>query len=217
VRAGEFDRALEEIDAAARGGPEGAAAEGAAQPEAGQDEVPDSVLRQKMGVYQSAERMDDYIRVAQVALEAAPRDPTLNNDLGYTWVDRGENLGKATRMIRLAVAADPLNAAYLDSLGWAYYKAGDFGPAREQLARAVRLREGQDPVLFDHLGDAEFRLGDAEAARRSWKKAVELCEAEKLPERRERNAKTEQAVRMKLASLERGEKPSVAPIVGEMP
>lgn len=215
VRAGEFDRALAEIDAAARDAQEGGAADGTGGPAAGQGEVSDDVLQQKLAVYQAADRVEDYIRVAQVLLEARPRDATLNNDLGYTWVDRGENLEKATQMIRLAVAAEPLNAAYLDSLGWARYKAGEFAEAREQLARAVRLRDGQDAVLFDHLGDAEYRLGDVDAARRSWKKAVELCEAEKRPERRERNARTEQAVRMKLATLERGEKPAVAPLARE--
>jgi len=213
VAAGQFERALAEIDAAGRGALE-EEGEGLARPGADQEEVPEAVLRQKMLVYQAAERMDEYIHVGRRLLEVAPRDPTLNNDLGYTWVDRGENLEKATEMIRLAVAAEPLNAAYLDSLGWACYKAGDFACAREQLVRAVRLREGQDVVLFDHLGDAEYRLGDLDAARRSWQKALELCEAEKRPDRRERNARTEQAVRMKLAALERGEKPAVAPMAG---
>lgn len=213
VAAGQFDRALAEIDASARGAQEGDPEDGIARPPGDSEETSEAVLRLKMFVYQTAERMDEYIRVARRLLEAAPRDPTLNNDLGYSWVDRGENLEQATQMIRLAVAAEPLNAAYLDSLGWACYKAGDFVSAREQLIRAVRLREGQDVVLFDHLGDAEYRLGDLEAARRSWAKALELCEAEKRSERRERNARTEQAVRMKLAALERGEKPAVAPIV----
>ena len=156
---------------------------------------------------------EEYYAEAEQALELDPHSAALNNDLGYTWVDEGRNLARATRMIREAVGDEPLRAAYLDSLGWAYYKAGDFDTACDLLARAARLREGQDPVIYDHLGDAECRRGHVEAARRQWEHALALAEDgeaalvadESLVER----------IRGKLEALEGSETPELAPLAEE--
>lgn len=174
-------------------------------------------------VCQAADRIDDYIALCEEELQRNPNDPAMNNDLGYTLIDRGEQLERATRMVRRAVAqatprrADyefelPLNAAYLDSLGWAYYKAGDFAAAREWLSRAVRLREGRDAALHDHLADAEFRLGDREAARTHWSKALALLEEQEADKLSLRDARLMAQIKGKLAALERGEKPEIAPL-----
>jgi tetratricopeptide (TPR) repeat protein len=178
------------------------------------------VLTLKRFVLGAAERLDEQstaetISVLQELLVARPRDPGLNNDLGYTWADRGEQLERALPMVKLAVAAEPLNAAFLDSLGWVYYKLADFDAARAYLARAVRLRAGQDPVVYDHLGDAEYRLGDRRAAREHWQKASGLlAETEGSPPV-ERNTRLIASLRGKLAALEQSEPPAVAPTASE--
>ncbi|MEW6249527.1 MAG: tetratricopeptide repeat protein, partial [Planctomycetota bacterium] len=212
------------------------------------------VLRLKRFVLGAAGRLDEQMAVAEQMLALQPHEPGLNNDVGYTWIDRGEQLDRAFEMIRLAVAAEPLNAAFLDSLGWAYYKRGDFAAARTQLERAVRLREGQDATVYDHLGDAAYRLKDQRAAREYWGKALELAEAPEpdvqpatqtapasrpgaasqpgaasAPTRQEPAARQEPrpplvneaqliaALRTKLAALERGETPRVAPVATVAP
>jgi tetratricopeptide (TPR) repeat protein len=166
------------------------------------------VLKRRMLV--AADRLDEEVGVAEELLAAQPSDAGLNNDLGYTWIDRGEALERGLAMIKLAVAEEPLNAAFLDSLGWAYYKTGDFAAARLYLGRAVRLRTGQDPVQYDHLGDAEYRAGDRGAAEAAWHKALALLAGraggESLPQDAQRIA----AVRDKLTALAESGRPAVA-------
>jgi tetratricopeptide (TPR) repeat protein len=169
------------------------------------------VLMLKRLVLSAAEREEDHIAVAEELLKLQPNDPGLNNDLGYTWVERGEQLERALALIRKAVAAAPLNSAYLDSLGWAYYKRGDFATARLYLARAVRLETGQEAVEFDHLADAEYRAGDVAAAREHWQKALQLAE-EDTQERAGPRTALLAAVRGKIAALAAGAPPAVAPL-----
>jgi tetratricopeptide (TPR) repeat protein len=172
-------------------------------------------LLYKQAIFQTAGRLEECAEVMESLLARRPDHPGLLNDLGYTWVDLGKNVERATGMIQRAVAAEPWNAAYIDSLGWAYYKAGDFSNAQKYLARAVRLRDGQDPVVYDHLGDAAYRLGDRDAAGRHWRQALSLLRAETSDLEQKRNAEVMAAVRAKLAALERSEPPEVAPTAAE--
>jgi len=170
----------------------------------------------KEELLQRAGRTAEYLELLEQRWKNDPENALLNNNLGYAWVDQGRNVPQALDMIRLAVSEEPLNAAYLDSLGWALYKTGAVAEGRKHLARAVRLRQGQDPVVFDHLGDAEFRLGDSDAAREQWERALELlAKADDnqlmLTQRTELMA----ALRAKLAALEGGRTPEVAPLAGE--
>lgn len=178
-------------------------------------EMPESDRLARLGtlrllhhVLGSANRLGEQVEVMERLLEFQPHDPGVNNDLGYTWADRGEHLDRALKMVRLAVAAEPLNGAYLDSLGWVYYKMGRFDDARTHLSRAAQLRSGQDAVVQDHLGDAEYRRGDLAAARRQWQKALTLLEA---PETAAGSEELITALRAKLAALDRSERPAVAP------
>jgi len=52
-------------------------------------------------------------------LEIEPDNADALNYLGYTWVDRGENLTEAFEMIRRALELEPGSGAITDSLGWA--------------------------------------------------------------------------------------------------
>ncbi|MGD8453192.1 MAG: tetratricopeptide repeat protein [Phycisphaerae bacterium] len=172
-------------------------------------------LGMRSSILQLAGRTEEYLESAEQWYELDPDNIGLNNDLGYSWVEQGLNLERATGMIRLAVAAQPLRAAYLDSLGWAYYRAGDFGAAHEYLERATRLAEGQDPVLYDHLADAAYRLGDVDAARRHWQKVLTLIEEHTATGTTVRPDTLVADVRAKLAALERSAPPAVAPTVSE--
>jgi tetratricopeptide (TPR) repeat protein len=170
------------------------------------------VLMLKRLVLQAAEREPEHIAVSEELLKMQPRDPGLNNDLGYTWAERGENLARALEMIQLAVAAEPLNPAYLDSLGWVYYKRGNFERAREYLSRAVRLRKGQDATVRDHLGDAAYRLNDRAAAREHWQQAAGMLEKQATAARAPGDTALLAAIRAKLSALEAGSAPAVAPV-----
>ena len=52
------------------------------------------------------------------ALKLNPDQPDVLNYLGYSWIDRGENLVEARRLIELAYSKSPDNGFIVDSLGW---------------------------------------------------------------------------------------------------
>jgi tetratricopeptide (TPR) repeat protein len=174
-----------------------------------------SVLGLKRYVLSTIGREAEALAVSEQFLEIQPYDPGLNNDVGYTWAERGEQVGRALQMIELAVAAEPLNAAFLDSLGWAHYQQGDFAGAQKYLSRAARLRKGQDATIYDHRGDAEYRLGDRHAAREQWQAAAELLSQRAAAALAPRAVQLLATVRAKLEALERSASPAVAPIADE--
>lgn len=105
------------------------------------------------------------------ALDLSPDQPYVLNYLGYSWVDRGENLDRAKAMIEKAVRLRPNDGYIVDSLGWALYRLGSFSSAVVHLERAVELRP-TDPTINDHLGDAYWRVGRHEEARFQWRRAL---------------------------------------------
>jgi tetratricopeptide (TPR) repeat protein len=116
------------------------------------------------------------------ALELRPESATVLNYLGYSWIDRGENLEEGFNLIRRAVVLEPLSGHIIDSLGWAHYKLGQYEEAVDYLERAVELMPG-DPVLNDHLGDAYWRAGRRLEAGFQWERALSLDPPEKDRER----------------------------------
>ncbi|MFN3609708.1 MAG: tetratricopeptide repeat protein [Hyphomonas sp.] len=116
------------------------------------------------------------------ALELRPESATVLNYLGYSWIDRGENLEQGFNLIRRAVILEPLSGHIIDSLGWAHYKLGQYEEAVDYLERAVELLPG-DPTLNDHLGDAYWRMGRKLEAGFQWERALTLDPTEKDRER----------------------------------
>ena len=106
-------------------------------------------------------------------LELTPDDPTVNNDLGYLWADRGVRLEEAETLIRKALAADPESSATLDSLGWVLFKQGRLEEAKAPLLKAGKLSKNGDGTIWSHLGDLWAALGDEQAARDAWRSALQ--------------------------------------------
>lgn len=138
------------------------------------DRVADYRIHFSRGIaLERAGRWEEAEQDMLTALEQTPDDPFVLNYLGYTWVDRGENIERAFDMIRRALELEPHSGAITDSLGWAHYRRGDFDSAVRYLERAVEL-EVADPVIIDHLGDAYWRVGRKREAGFQWKRALEL-------------------------------------------
>lgn len=115
------------------------------------------------------------------ALELKPDQPLVLNYLGYSWIDRGENLVRARKMVEKAVDLRPTDGYIVDSLGWALYRLGEFKDSVKQLERAVSLRP-EDPIINDHLGDALWRVGRELEATFQWRRALALKpEADTVP------------------------------------
>ncbi len=129
--------------------------------------------------YQQSDRWTEAERDLARALAQNPDEPELLNFLGYAWIDRGENLGRAMAMVKKAVSLNPQSGAMVDSLGWAYYRLGDYRNAVQQLESAVVLEAG-DAEINDHLGDAYWRVGRLTEARFQWRRVLTLEPTPKL-------------------------------------
>ena len=107
------------------------------------------------------------------ALRLQPDQPLVLNYLGYSWIDKGQNLRDALGMIQRAVQLRPNDGYIVDSLGWAYFRLGEFGQATRYLERAIELLP-EDPTINDHLGDAYWRSGRIAEARFQWRRALQF-------------------------------------------
>ena len=107
------------------------------------------------------------------ALELKPDQPLVLNYLGYSWIDRGENLERGMKMIEKAVELRPEDGYIVDSLGWAHYRMGDYAAAVQHLEKAIELVP-EDPTINDHLGDAYWRTGRLVEARYQWRRALQF-------------------------------------------
>ncbi len=113
------------------------------------------------------------------ALAMKPDEPDILNYLGYSWIDRGEQVSEGKAMIEKALAAKPDSGAIVDSLGWAYYRMGDYDKSVQQLEHATEL-EPADAEINDHLGDAYWRAGRRIEATFQWKRVLTLQPDAKL-------------------------------------
>ena len=107
------------------------------------------------------------------ALELKHDQPLVLNYLGYSWIDRGENLERGLKMIEKAVELRPEDGYIVDSLGWAHYRLGDYTSAVQYLEKAIELVP-EDPTINDHLGDAYWQSGRANEARYQWRRALQF-------------------------------------------
>lgn len=105
------------------------------------------------------------------ALKLNPNQPQVLNYLGYSYVDRGENLDEALNMIKKAVVLAPDQGYIVDSLAWALYRLGRAKEALVPMEHASQLMP-VDPVVTDHLGDVYWAVGRKMEARFQWQRAL---------------------------------------------
>lgn len=125
------------------------------------------IALERSGQFQRAEK--DLL----AAIEIRPDQPSLLNYLGYSWIDRGENLDRALEMIRKAVELSPDDGYILDSLAWAYYRLGRYPEAVVPMEKAIGTMAA-DPLVNDHLGDIYWKVGRKREAEIQWKRALSL-------------------------------------------
>ena len=99
------------------------------------------------------------------ALQTAPDDPRVNNNLAMVYLARGERLEEAERLIRAALAHEGSIKPYaLDTLAAVYRRQGRYTEALDALEEADRIAPAGHDALHEHL--AESRR-DVLAARSS--------------------------------------------------
>lgn len=129
--------------------------------------------------YERSDRWPEAEADFRAALEIEPDQPTVLNYLGYSLVERQEDLDEALEMIERAVAGEPDSGYITDSLAWALYRLGRYEEALPHMERAVELLPS-DPILNDHLGDVYWRNGRQREAEFQWRRAISFAPHEDL-------------------------------------
>ncbi len=113
------------------------------------------------------------------ALTLKPDQPLVLNYLGYSMVEKKENLDEALAMIEKAAKAEPDDGYITDSLGWVLYRLGRYQEAVKPMLRAVELTP-DDPIINDHLGDVLWKVGRKREAEFQWRRALSFGPADDL-------------------------------------
>ena len=89
------------------------------------------------------------------ALETAPDDPRVNNNLAMVYLARGERLQEAEQLIRSALAQNgPIKPYALDTLAAVYRRQGRYTDALDALEEAERIAPVGHDALHEHLAES---------------------------------------------------------------
>ena len=106
-----------------------------------------------------------------------PNNAQILNYLGYSLLERQEDVPRAMAMIQRAFEVAPDSTAVMDSMGWAHFQTGNYAQAVVLLEKAAKVL-GNDPAINEHLGDAYWRVGLLRDARYAWRVASQAAKGE---------------------------------------
>lgn len=138
----------------------------------------DQLLYARALTAEKLDRIDDAIADFKQIVKQNPNNAEALNALGYTMVDKTQNLKEGMEFIGKAHKLKPDDAAILDSLGWGYYRMGDHETALRYLQRA--FNKMKDPEIAAHLGEVLWVQGDQEKARQVWEDALRETPQDKV-------------------------------------
>jgi tetratricopeptide (TPR) repeat protein len=138
----------------------------------------------QLGKSLSAAGQDTQADVAfQKALERAPQDASLHNNLAWRLVTSADaklrDPDGVVKMAKRAVELAPNEGYYWNTLGVAQYRAGKWQAAIDALGKSMELRAGGDAADWFFLAMAHWQLGHQDDARRWYGQAVEWMEKNK--------------------------------------
>ena len=105
------------------------------------------------------------------ALYINPDNALVNNNLAFSFSQRGVNLQKALKMSKKSLLKEPNNSAYLDTYAWINYKLNNLDIALDYLLKSISFGNTSAEV-YEHLGDVYFKMKKFESAKKAWKKAI---------------------------------------------
>ena len=100
-----------------------------------------------------------------------PENAQALNALGYTLIDKTNQIEKGLEYIKKALKLEPDDPAIHDSMGWAYYRLGQYDEALKYLRRA--FEKLKDAEVAAHLGEVLWVAGEREAAQEIWNSALQ--------------------------------------------
>jgi Flp pilus assembly protein TadD len=115
--------------------------------------------------------------ILEEALALNSENPEVLNLLGYTLLERRDDVARGLELVAKAHRLAPDSAAITDSLGWGHYLNGEFEKAIPLLEKAVQGAMN-DVVMNEHLGDAYWQAGRAIDARYAWRSALLQADGE---------------------------------------
>lgn len=130
-----------------------------------------AALLEKNGDYEKSKK------VIEDLLERNPENPHALNFLGYTLLERGQELDKAHTLIKKAVSLKPEDGYIRDSLGWYYYKTGNYEQALVEIKKAWSLVK-TDVIVTKHLAMVYKKLNNYELAKKFYVEALRNCKVD---------------------------------------
>lgn len=110
------------------------------------------------------------------AVALGPDEPLALNYLGYSRIEREQDVPASLALLERASKLAPEDASITDSLGWGYFKAGQVRRALPLVERAA-MAEPANSEINDHLGDIYWALGRHYEARYAWRAAALTADA----------------------------------------
>ncbi|TQL17557.1 tetratricopeptide repeat protein [Zymomonas mobilis] len=109
------------------------------------------------------------------AVAIAPNNPITLNTLGYSQLEKRENIQSASILLMKALGAMPIDPAIIDSCGWSQYLSGRVDDAVFLLENAAELAP-KESTIYEHLGDAYWTAGRHFDARYAWQASLVTAE-----------------------------------------
>ncbi len=118
------------------------------------------------------------------SLSLEPDKYTVINYLAYSWLERRENIDKATVMLERAVELSKGEKGYIiDSLGWAFFLKKEYAKA-EMLLKTAYEKTSYESEVYDHYADVLWKQKKFLQARYIWQNALKLENIEPAREKR---------------------------------
>lgn len=127
-------------------------------------------LLEKNGDYQAARG------IIQKILDKDPNNPHALNFIGYSWLERNENMDKAFEYISKAVKLKPEDGYIRDSLAWYYYTVGKYADALREAKKAFELVK-TDVTISKHLAKIYEVMKNYEKAKEIYAEALKNAKA----------------------------------------
>jgi len=160
---------------------------------------------------ESLGRPDQAITVLREGQKLNPNHPTLQNNLGFSLLERGGNLDEAARLIKAALDQDPRNSSTMDSWGWVLFKQGKYPEAESALRKAAEVSPFS-PEVHRHLGEALLKLDRLQDALDEWERALAFA----FPQRKQLEDQV-QSLRTRLARTRTSGEEEPAPGKDDIP
>ncbi len=121
-----------------------------------------------------AEQQGDYAgmeKAMKIVIDLRPEDAQAYNFLGYSLLQRRDELATAAHYLHKAIQLAPEDPNIQDSVGWLYHLQGDQAQALKYLQQA-HAGLGEEPEVLSHLGRVLWKMGQKKEARTLWQQGL---------------------------------------------